>query len=49
MFNDIIGNKRIKENLEKSLEHGKTSHSYLFVGTEGIGKKRISGYYGPYC
>ena len=42
MFNNIIGNKEIKENLIKSLENNKTSHSYLFIGIEGIGKKLIA-------
>ncbi len=39
MFDEIIGNDRIKDLLKKSIELKKTSHSYLFIGTEGIGKK----------
>lgn len=39
MFENIIGNKRIKEYLETSVKQKKVSHSYLFIGTEGIGKK----------
>ncbi len=39
MFEKIIGNNQIKETLEKSIKQNKTSHSYLFVGIEGIGKK----------
>ena len=42
MFEKIEGNERIKENLKKSLEQNKTSHSYLFIGVEGIGKKLIA-------
>ena len=42
MFENIIGNKRNKEILEKSIEINKTSHSYIFCGTEGIGKKLIA-------
>ena len=42
MFEKIVGNERIKENLKKSLEQNKTSHSYLFIGVEGIGKKLIA-------
>jgi DNA polymerase-3 subunit delta' len=42
MFENIIGNNNIKEVLEKSVKLQKTSHSYLFVGTEGIGKKLIA-------
>lgn len=39
MFENIIGNKRIKEYLETSVKQKKVSHSYLFIGIEGIGKK----------
>ena len=42
MFEQIIGNQKIQEQLKKSLESNKTSHSYLFVGTEWIGKKQIA-------
>lgn len=42
MFNNILGNDKIKELLENSIKNNKTSHSYLFIGTEGIGKKLIA-------
>lgn len=42
MFNNILGNDRIKELLANSVKNNKISHSYLFVGTEGIGKKLIA-------
>ncbi|MBQ2938249.1 MAG: DNA polymerase III subunit delta' [Clostridia bacterium] len=42
MFNNILGNDRIKELLINSIKMNKTSHSYLFVGTEGIGKTLIA-------
>ena len=42
MFENIIGNKKNKEILEKAIEINKTSHSYIFCGTEGIGKKLIA-------
>lgn len=42
MFNNILGNDRIKELLINSIKNNKTSHSYMFVGTEGIGKKLIA-------
>ena len=42
MFNNIIGNDKIKEQLENSVKLNKISHSYLFIGTEGIGKKMIA-------
>ena len=42
MFENIIGNKKNKEILKKAIEIKKTSHSYIFCGTEGIGKKLIA-------
>lgn len=42
MFEHIIGNEQIKNVLQESIKRNKTSHSYLFVGIEGIGKKIIA-------
>ena len=42
MFDGIIGNNSIKQELEQIIKLNKLSHSYLFVGTEGIGKKQIA-------
>ena len=42
MFENIIGNTNIKAVLEKSIKQNKLSHSYLFNGTQGIGKKKIA-------
>ena len=42
MFENIIGNEKNKEVLEKTIRINKTSHSYIFCGTEGIGKKIIA-------
>ncbi len=42
MFEGILGNEKNKKILEKSLEVSKSSHSYIFWGTEGIGKKAIA-------
>lgn len=39
MFENIIGNQAIKELLTKTIENKTLSHSYLFVGIPGIGKK----------
>lgn len=41
MFEKIVGNEEIKEILAKSIQKKTTSHSYLFIGTQGIGKKMI--------
>lgn len=37
-FKNIIGNENIKELLAKSLKNNTITHSYLFIGPEGIGK-----------
>ena len=37
-FENLIGNREIKEYLSKTSTTGEMSQSYLFVGTEGIGK-----------
>ena len=42
MFDNIIGNDKIKQELLSSVNSNKYSHSYLFVGTSGIGKKLIA-------
>ena len=42
MFQNILGNEKIKELLQDALYRNKVSHSYLFLGQEGIGKKMIA-------
>lgn len=42
MFDNVIGNEKIKEILNTSIEQNKISHSYLFIGIDGIGKKIIA-------
>ena len=42
MFENIIGNDKIKKILINSIKTNKVSHSYMFVGIEGIGKKLIA-------
>ena len=42
MFDNILGNEKIKELLVNSIKNNKTSHSYMFIGTEGIGKSLIA-------
>ena len=42
MFDEIIGNEQIKKELKKSILENKVSHSYMFVGIEGIGKQMIA-------
>ena len=42
MFESILGNEKNKNILEKSIKLNKFSHSYIFWGIEGIGKKAIA-------
>ena len=37
-FEQIIGNEEVKKYIRKNLEQNNILHSYLFLGTEGIGK-----------
>lgn len=41
-FRSIIGNTNVKEYLDKSINQNNILHSYLFLGTEGIGKLLIA-------
>ena len=40
-YKDIIGNNKIKDFLDKSIEENHVSHSYLFIGIDGIRKETI--------
>ena len=42
MFQNILGNEKIKELLQDTIKNNKNSHSYLFLGQTGIGKKMIA-------
>ena len=42
MFENILGNEKIKQELSNAIQNNKISHSYLFIGTEGIGKKLLA-------
>ena len=42
MFEKILGNENNKNILKNSIEQNKVSHSYIFSGIEGIGKKLIA-------
>lgn len=42
MFDNIIGNEQIITTLKKMVKQNKISHSYLFLGIQGIGKKLIA-------
>ncbi len=38
-FENIVGNERVKELLNKAINSNNILHSYLFLGIDGIGKK----------
>lgn len=42
MFEKIMGNNPIKELLKKSIQKDVLSHSYLWIGIQGIGKKMLA-------
>ena len=42
MFERLIGNEKIKENLNLIIKEDNIFHSYMFIGTEGIGKKKFA-------
>ena len=42
MFETILGNEKNKQVLQKSIQNNTISHSYMFIGIEGIGKKMIA-------
>jgi len=46
LFENILGNEKNKDILEKSIKLNKFSHSYIFWGIEGIGKKIIAKEFG---
>ena len=44
-FADIVGQKPIKEHLQKTLQTGKISHACIFYGEKGCGKKALASVY----
>ena len=44
-FNDIIGHEEIIRHLKNAIETEKVSHSYIFTGDPGSGKKLLAGTY----
>ena len=46
MFDNIVGNETAKATLKKAIDLNKTSHSYMFVGISGIGKRTIAKDFG---
>ncbi len=42
MFNNLIGNNKIKNNLIQILNSNQLFHTYMFIGTKGIGKSEFA-------
>ena len=47
-FEQIIGNEEVKKYIRKNLEKNNILHSYLFLGTEGIGKLLLAKEFAKY-
>ena len=47
-FDNVIGNSEVKNYLRKNIETSNILHSYLFIGTEGIGKFLIAKEFSKY-
>ena len=47
-FEQILGNEEVKKYLRKNLEQNNILHSYLFLGTEGIGKLLLAKEFAKY-
>lgn len=41
-FEAILGNEKVKKILKQQIDTNRVLHSYLFVGIEGIGKKKMA-------
>lgn len=42
MFENVLGHDNVKKQLASDFEESKISHAYLFLGIEGIGKKKLA-------
>lgn len=41
-FQNLVGNEKIKQELQKAIRENKIVNSYLWVGTKGIGKSAFA-------
>jgi DNA polymerase-3 subunit delta' len=41
-WNRVIGQQRVKDILQRSIQKGQVAHSYLFHGSEGVGKDALA-------
>lgn len=42
MFENVIGHQNVKKELQEQLKMETVTHSYIFYGTKGIGKKLLA-------
>ena len=49
IFEKLIGNDKIKEELADTIKSNNVSHSYLFAGPDGIGKKLFAKEFAKAC
>lgn len=42
MFNNFLGNEPLKEYFSNAIHHNQLSHSYIFEGPKGVGKKTFA-------
>ena len=45
MFENLVGNEKVKQYLNSTIENNNKSHSFIFVGKPGIGKKQFAHQY----
>lgn len=45
MFKNLVGNEEVKQYLKSTIESNNISHSYMFVGIQGIGKRLFAREY----
>ncbi|MDR1474750.1 MAG: DNA polymerase III subunit delta' [Endomicrobium sp.] len=42
MFENILGQKKVKDILSSQIKNGKLAHAYIFMGQDGVGKRLIA-------
>ena len=45
MFEKLVGNEQVKKYLKETIDTSLISHSYMFIGKEGVGKKLFATEY----
>jgi DNA polymerase-3 subunit delta' len=42
MFDNILGQKKVKQILQEQIKNNKIAHSYIFMGQDGVGKRLMA-------